>query len=480
LQELPLRALLAAFIRQRKGIPVRSALKSLLLAILLLLCGGAARAGDGQASEAGSSSIRPRPIPIKSRTLSNGLRLLLVEDHSTPILNLQVWYHVGSKDERPGRTGFAHLFEHLMFKGSAHVAPEEHSRIVESAGGVDNAYTNDDVTVYWETVPSNFLERVLWLEADRMASLNVDQANFLSEREVVKEERRLRIENPPYGRLFEDLYAVAFTVHPYHHTTMGSMEDLDKATLPDVQEFYRLFYRPDNAILIVVGDVLPEPLFAGAEKYFAGIPKSAQPVPRLELAEPPQTDEKLSTKSYGANSPLPAVVEGYIMPAAFSPDYYALNLASNILSGGESSRLYRRLVYESQLAAQAAGVGNFTEDPNLFLAFAVMNQGKTAGDGKTAIEAVLDLMKDQPVSDHELNKAKNQVLAGSIFAREGDQQTGDSVGFAAVIGKDPELINRDTDLYLRVTPEDIERVAREYFVPARRTVLIITPPAPGH
>src|SRR5208282_4835339 len=176
--------------------------------------------------------------------------------------------------------------------------------------------------------------------------------------------------------------------------------------------------------------------------------------------------EKLSTKSYGANSPLPAVVEGYKMPSAFSPDFYPLNLASSILSGGESSRFYRSLVYESQLAAQAAGGGNFTEDPNLFVAFAILNQGKTAGDGQTAIEAVLEQMKDQ-------------LLAASILAREGDQQTGDAVGFAAVIGKDSELMNQDADLYLRVTPGDIERVARAYFVPARRTVLIITPPAPG-
>jgi len=457
---------------------VRSTLKSALLAAALLpFCCGAVRAGGEQATD--TVTVKPRPLHIQSRTLPNGLRLLLVEDHSTPILNIQVWYHVGSKDEHAGRTGFAHLFEHLMFKGSAHVAPEEHSRIVETAGGVDNAYTNDDVTVFWETVPSNFLERVLWLEADRMASLNVDEANFTSEREVVKEERRLRIENPPYGRLFEDLYALAFTVHPYHHTTMGSMEDLDRATLPDVREFYSQFYRPDNATVIVVGDVVPDQFFAGAEKYFGGIPKPASPVPRQNLTEPPQTEERLSTKSYGANSPLPAVVEGYKMPAAFAPDYYALNLAFTILSGGESSRLYRRLVYETQLAAQAAGFGNFTEDPNLFLAYAVMNQGKTAGDGKTAIESVLDQMKDQPVSEHELNKAKNQVLAGSIFAREADQQTGDNLGFAAVIGKDPELMNRDIDLYLRVTPEEIERAAREYFVAARRSVLIVTPPVPG-
>jgi zinc protease len=452
-----------------------------LAAAVILLCAALPPIAAGQTSAAQTSAaVRPRPLHIVSRTLPNGLRILLVEDHSTPILNLQVWYHVGSKDERHGRTGFAHLFEHLMFKGSAHVAPEQHSRIIEAAGGVYNAYTNDDVTVFWETVPSNFLERVMWLEADRMATLTVDQANFTSEREVVKEERRLRVEDPPYGRLFEDLYAVAFTVHPYHHATIGSMEDLDKAALPDVQEFYRTFYRPDNATVIVVGDAAPEECFAWAEKYFGGIPKPTQPVPRQKLVEPPQEEAKQFTKSYGANSPLPAVIEGYKMSAAFSPDYYALNLASSILSSGESSRLYRRLVYESQLAAQAAGLGNFTEDPNLFLAFAVMNQGKTAEEGKAAIDSVLEQMKNQPVSEHELNKAKNQVLAASIFAREGDQSTGDSLGFAAVIGKDPELINRDTEMYLAVTPEDIQRVARNYFVPTRSTVLFITAPAAAH
>ena len=450
-------------------------------AAVLVLCVAAVGPAAGQSAAADTATaLRPKPLHIVTRTLPNGLRILLVEDHTTPILNLQVWYHVGSKDERPGRTGFAHLFEHLMFKGSAHVGPEEHSRIIEAAGGVDNAYTNDDVTVFWETVPSNFLERVLWLEADRMASLTVDQANFASEREVVKEERRLRVENPPYGRLFEDLYAAAFTVHPYHHTTIGSMEDLDHASLADVQEFYRTYYRPDNATVVVVGDAVPDECFAWAEKYFGGIPKPEQPVPRQQVTEPPQQEEKVVTKSYGANSPLPAVVEGYKMPAAFSPDYYALNLASSILSNGESSRLYRRLVYESQIAAQAAGVGNFTEDPNLFLAFAVMNQGKTAEEGKAAIESVLEQMKTQPVSARELEKAKNQILAGSIFARESDQQTGDNLGFAAVIGKEPELMNRDTEQYLRVTADDIQRVAREYFVPSRCTVLFVTAPGAAH
>jgi zinc protease len=434
----------------------------------------------GPQQPAGAQSFgQLRPLKIESRILPNGLRLVMIEEHTSPILNLQVWYHVGSKDERSGRTGFAHLFEHLMFKGSAHVGPEEHTRIVEAAGGVDNAYTNDDSTVFWETIPSNFLERILWLEADRMASLKVDEANFLSERDVVKEERRLRVEDPPYGHIFEDLYAMAFTVHPYHHTTIGSMEDLNKATLADVQEFYRSFYRPDNASLIVVGDFASAQCAAWAEKYFGGIPRPAMPIPRVKVLEPSQTAERLETKSYGASSPLPGVIEGYKMPAAFTPDSYPLNLASNILSTGESSRLYRKLVYETQMALQAAGIGNFTEDPNLFLAYAVMNQGKTPEEGKKAIEAILDEMKAAPVSDHELTKAKNQTLASFIFGREGVQQTADVVAYAAVIGGDPELANRDPGLFLRVTAADIERVAAQYFVASGRSVLIVLPPQPA-
>src|SRR5712692_9142322 len=205
-------------------------------------------------AQVAAPQARPPQLHVVSHRLANGLLLLMVEDHAASVINLQMWYHVGSKDEKPGRTGFAHLFEHLMFKGSAHVPPEQHSRIIEAVGGFDNAYTSDDVTVYWETFPSNYLERVIWLEADRLGSLKVDAANFQSEREVVKEERRVRVEDRPYGRVFEDLYAAAFTLHPYKHTTIGSMDDLNKARLEDVRAFFRTFYRPDNATMVIVGD----------------------------------------------------------------------------------------------------------------------------------------------------------------------------------------------------------------------------------
>lgn len=444
--------------------------------LIVLLAVGA---GTGPAAAA-DEGVRPRPLAIKSHTLANGLRLLMVEEHSAAVINLQVWYHVGSKDERAGRTGFAHLFEHLMFKGSAHVGADEHSRIIEAVGGFDNAQTNDDTTVYWETFPSNYLERVLWLEADRLGSLNVDEENFKAEREVVKEERRSRFENSPYGLVVEDLYAAAFSVHPYKHTTIGSMDDLNKATLDDVKEFFRTFYRPDNATVVVVGDFSAEQAIGWSEKYFGGIPRPAQPLPRVRVEEPPQTAERRLTKSYGANSPLPAVVEGYKIPAAYTPDSYALILASNILSGGESSRLYRRLVYQDRIAVQTQGFGAFTEQPNLFIAFAVMNQGKTPAEGEKAVDAVLQQMKSDPVEAKELEKARNQQIAGFILGRQTMQDLASALGRDAVIGGDAELTNTDLERFLRVTPQDIERVAREYFTTARRTTLIVETPRAGN
>ena len=434
-----------------------------------------------QAPPAASPAVQLPELHILTRELPNGLRIVTLEDHSAPVINLQMWYHVGSKDERPGRTGFAHLFEHLMYKGSAHVPAEEHSRYIEAMGGQDNAYTQDDATVFWETFPSNYLERVIWLEADRMGSLNVDQANFESEREVVKEERRVRIDNVPYGRVIEDLYAAAFTVHPYHHTILGSMDDLNKATLTDVQDFFHTYYRPDNATMVIVGDFSADQALAWAQKYFGGIPKPARPIPRNAVPEPPQTAERRLTQSY-PNSPLPAVVIGYKMPAAFSPDAYPLDLASNILSGGESGRLYQKLVYKDQVAVNVFGAGNFTEDPNLFFAVAVMNQGKTAAEGEKEIHDVLELMRTAPVSQQELDKAKNQEISEFILGRETAQSKADAIGRYAVIGKNANLMNTDLGSYLKVTAADIQRVARDYITPAHATVLIVAPPsapAPG-
>ncbi len=450
---------------------------ALFLACLSGLTGsGAAQTAAPTPSAKSEQAVRPPQLNIQRQTLADGLNVLLLEDHSAPIINLQVWYHVGSKDEKPGRTGFAHLFEHLMFKGSAHVGPDEHSRIVEAAGGFDNAYTNDDVTVYWQTFPSNYLERVIWLEADRMGSLNVDDANFKSEREVVKEERRVGVENSPYGRVGEDLADAAFTIHPYKHTTIGSMVDLNKATVEDVREFHATFYRPDNATMVIAGDFTPAQAIPWVEKYFAGIPKPAAPIPRVTVQEPPQKAERRLTKWYGSQSPLQAIVAGYHMPAQFTPDSYPLILASNILSGGESSRLFRKLVYEDQIAVQTLGAGNFTEQPNLFYAFAILNPGKSISAGERDLESVLDRMKVQPVEASELEKAKNQQIAAYILGRDTVQEKADAIGRAAVIGGDPNLANVSLDGFLRVTAADIQRVARQYFDKSQCTVLLIEPP----
>lgn len=425
-----------------------------------------------------AAEVHPPKLAYTTHTLSNGLQVVLLEEHAVPVADVQIWYHVGSKDEQPGRTGFAHLFEHLMFKGSAHVGPDEHSRIIEAVGGYDNAETNDDTTNFFETFPSNYLERILWLEADRMGSLNVNEANFESERQVVEEERRVRVDNQPYGFLEIDLRAAAFTVHGYHHTPIGSIEDLNKATLAEVREFHDTYYKPNNATLVIVGDFNSAEALAWAKKYFEGIPPSAKPIPRRDAPEPPQTAERDVQKSY-SNTPLPAVVIGYKVPPRYAPDAYPLDLASNILAGGESSRLYQTLVYKDQIAVQSAGFGNFTEDPNLFWAYAIMNQGHSAEEGEKAIVAVLDGLKSQPVGAKELQKAKNQEISGFILGRDTDDEKAVALAAAAVIGKDPGLVNTELDRYLKITPADIERAAKEYFVPQRATVLIVTPAAPA-
>jgi zinc protease len=451
-------------------------------AIACAACLGGAMAGpavaQAQSSGGQAAEVRPPKLDFTSHTLSNGLQVILLENHEVPVINLQLWYHVGGKNELPGHTGFAHLFEHLMFKGSAHVGPEEHSRIIEAVGGYDNAETGDDTTEFFETFPSNYLERMIWLEADRMGSLNVDEANFESERQVVEEERRVRVDNQPYGSIEEDLRAAAFTVHGYHHTPIGSIADLDKATLQDVRDFHDTYYKPNNATLVIVGDFNSDQALAWARKYFEGIPASAKPIPRPNNPEPPQTAERDVEKSY-TNTPLPAVVIGYKIPARYASDAYPLDLAANILAGGESSRLYQSLVYKDQIAVQSAGFGNFSEDPNLFWAYAIMNPGHTPADGQKAVTAVLDGLKSQPVDATELQKAKNQEISGFILGRDTDEEKAVAIESAAVIGKNPDLVNTELERYLRVTPEDIQRVAKEYFVPQRATFLIIKPAAPA-
>ncbi len=405
--------------------------------------------------------------------MDNGLKALIVESHDAPVIDVQVWYHVGSKNELPGKTGFAHLFEHLMFDGTKNLESSEFSDYIVRSGGTDNAYTTEDATIFWETVPSNLLPVVLWLEADRMRNLEINEKVFNNERQVVEEERRLRFDNPPYGTVVETLYDHAYTVHPYRHMTIGSMEDLNHASIQDIQDFYDTYYVPANATLVVVGDVDWREAAVEIQKYFGPVnPGKGKPAVSIPQ-EPPQKAERVV--KLNLEVALPAFVEGYHMPADGSPDAYPLRLASKILSDGESSRIYTRLVYDKQIAVQAESSGNFTEDPNLFFFFAVLNAGHSPAEGEDQVEIELNRLKTELVSPADLERAKNQILRDFILSRQTAQSRADELGYAAVVLKDPELVNTELKRFLDVTPEDIQRVARKYFVDQNRTVVEVYP-----
>ena len=420
-----------------------------------------------------SAAVRPPRLNYTMTTLANGLQVVFLEDHSTPIVHAEVWYHVGSKNERPGRTGFAHLFEHMMFKGSKNVEPEGHPSWISSVGGQSNAYTNEDSTVFWQTFPAQYLPLVLWLEADRMASLRIEEKIFQTEREVVKEERRMRVENQPYGRLNEIVYDQAFSVHPYKHPTIGSMKDLEAASIEDVRDFFRTYYVPNNATLVLVGDFDTKEATALVQQYLGRIPKSARPVPRDIPQEPPQTKERRVRLE--ETWPLPVVVVAYHITFDGNPDSYPLHIASKVLSDGESSRIYRKLVYETQLALAAFGGGNIIEDPNLFFAVAIVQAGQKPEDAVNALIAELDRLRTQPISQDELQQAKNQWTRDYILSRESNKEKASQLGHAVVIHNDVKTADGEFDIFMNTTAADVQRVAQTYFKPENRLVLTIMP-----
>jgi zinc protease len=420
-----------------------------------------------------SAAVRPPKLQYEITTLPNGLTLVLSEDHSTPIVHLQLWFHVGSKNEKPGRTGFAHLFEHLMFKGSKNVQPEAHTSMISSVGGQSNAYTTDDETVFWETVPAQYLPLILWLEADRMASLRIDKDTFTNERDVVKEERRMRVDNQPYGRLNEIIYDQAFSVHPYKHATIGSMADLEAATVDDVRDFYRTYYVPSNATLALVGDFDSTQAMQLVNQYLGRVPKAEREVPRDIPKEPPQTQEKRVTLQQPW--PLPAVVVAYHITSDGNPDSYPLHIAAKVLSDGQTSRIYQKLVYEKQMAVAAFGNANLIEDPNLFYAVAVVQPGHTPQEVSAALIAELDRLKTEPISEHELQRTKNQFARDYILGRESNQQKASHLAHAIVIHRDVKTADAEFDIFQNITVADVQRVARTYFRPENRLVLTLMP-----
>ena len=419
------------------------------------------------------AAVRPPKLQYEIATLPNGLTVVTSEDHSTPIVHLNLTYHVGSKNEKPGRTGFAHLFEHLMFKGSKNVLPEAHTSYVASVGGQSNAYTTDDETVFWETVPSQYLPMILWLEADRMATLRIDKDTLTNEREVVKEERRMRVDNQPYGRLNEIIYAQAFTVHPYKHPTIGSMEDLEAASVEDVRDFYNTFYVPSNATLTLVGDFDPVQAQQLVIQYLGRVPKASREVPRDIPKEPPQTKEKRVTLQ--EPWPLPAVVVAYHITYDGNPDSYPLHIAAKVLSDGDSSRIYKKLVYEKQMAVAAFGSANLIEDPNLFYAVAIVQPGHSPDEVVNALMTEIDRLKSEPISEHELQRTKNQFARDYILNRESNQQKAGVLAHAVVIHNDIKTADGEFDIFQNIAIADVQRVARTYFTPENRLVLTLLP-----
>jgi len=443
----------------------------------LILSAAFALATVVAAAPAGSAAVRPPKLDYTMTTLPNGLQVVLLEDHSTPIVHTELWYHVGSKNEKPGRTGFAHLFEHMMFKGSKNVEPEGHPSQIVSVGGRSNATTNEDATIFWETTPAQYLPLVLWLEADRMATLRIDEQAFKTEREVVKEERRMRVENQPYGRLNEIIYDQAFTVHPYKHPTIGSMTDLEAASIADVRDFFRTYYVPNNATLALVGDFDTKEALALVTQYLGRVPKSGRPVPRDIPKEPPQTAERRVnlTESW----PLPAVVVGYHITFDGHPDSYPLHVVSKVLSDGQSSRIYRDLVYQKQLALAAFGGANIIEDPNLFYAVAIVQPGKTPQECIDALIAEFEKLKTDPISAGELQQAKNQFARDYILGRESNADKARALAHAVVIHNDIKTADAEFDIFMNTTAADVQRVANTYFTTGNRLVMTIMPKGAG-
>lgn len=423
------------------------------------------------------AASRPPKFLYQRMQLPNGLTVILNQDRSTPIVNVQLWYHVGSKDEKAGRTGFAHFFEHLMFKGSKNVEPEQHTSIIASVGGQANAYTNEDTTVFWQTVPAHFLPLVLWMEADRMATLRIEQEAFVREREVVKEERRMRIENQPYGRLNEIIYEQAFTVHPYRHPVIGSMDDLNAATLADVRDFYATYYVPSNVTVVISGDFDVAEATNLVNQYLGRVPKAAAAVPRDIPREPKQLKEKRAVVE--ENVPLPAVVVAHHITYDGHPDAYPLHIAAKVLSDGQSSRINQKLVYETGLALTAFGQANLIEHPNLFYAVAIVNPGQSPAAVEKALIAEFDRMKAEGVTPRELQRSKNQFARDYILGRETVQQKATHLAHAEVLHADITTADGEFDIFQNITQADVQRVSKTYFTPESRVVIHIMPKGSG-
>ena len=412
---------------------------------------------------------------VYEATLSSGLKVLLLEKHRSPLVTFQVWYRVGSRNEAWEKTGLSHMLEHMMFKGTAKVGPEQFSRIIQENGGQNNAFTSRDYTAYFETLSSERVDVAVGLESDRMQNLMLREEDFRTERMVVMEERRLRTDDNPTSFLYEQLEAAVYEVQPYHWPILGWMEDIRRLTLEDLKAYYRTYYNPVNAILVIVGDFKTEDLLSKLEKAFGSIPRGAVPEQKKPL-DPPQIGERRIEIKKEAQ--LPYIAIGYRSPNLQDPDGYVLEVIATILSGGRSSRLYQDLVRGKHLVFSAdADQSLLSRDPSLFYLTANPLPGKEVSDVERALGEEVERLQKEPVGEKELEKAKNQLEASFIFAQ-------DSLFYQAMLLAHHEIASSWTtiDDYLpsirKVTPEDIRRVAQKYFVPENRTVAVLIPLSP--
>jgi predicted Zn-dependent peptidase len=425
---------------------------------------------------AGWATQPPVPkIDFTEHTLSNGLRVILAPDHAAPVVAISVTYNTGSRNERPGRTGFAHLFEHMMFQGSEHVGKGEHFILVFNNGGNMNGTTNEDRTNYFEALAKNQLDLALFLESDRMRSLAVNQANLDNQRNAVQEERRVGIDNQPYGKAEEEIENLAYDNFGYKHSTIGSMADLNAATVDDVKDFFRTYYAPNNAVLVLVGDFDPADALQKVEKYFGSIPSQPAPPP-VAMEEPEHYGERRET-IYDALARLPMIIMAYHIPAGNTPGNYAMQVLANVLATGESSRLYQLLVKEKQLVTQVQVQADARRGPSLFYIVTNLRPGVKTEDVEKAVDEEIDKIQKNGITERELEKARTQFRRSQIQGRQSDLNVAIRLGRDAVYFNDPNLINTIFEKYNTVTADQVKEAALKYLVPAERAVVIDLPAA---
>jgi zinc protease len=413
-------------------------------------------------------------IQFEKYTLPNGLKVILHEDHSAPVVAVTALYHVGSKNEDTARTGFAHFFEHLLFEGSDNIKRGEFDKYVTNAGGVLNANTSQDRTFYYELLPSNQLDLGLWLESERMMHAKIEQIGVNTQREVVKEEKRMRMDNRPYGSFLTEMFKRAYKVHPYRWAPIGSMEHLNAAKLEEFIQFYKTYYVPNNCVLSIAGDFDKVALKQKIAAYFSAIPKGAAIV-RPSIVEPPLGGEVRAIIE--DNVQLEGVFQAYRAPKQGGEEYYAFNVLSNILSGGESSRMNKTLVDNKQLAAAAQSVPFFNEDGGVFIALAIANAGVKANTLEQSMDSVVSDLKTNLVGEREFQKVKNQITTELVASKGTMAGIAENLANFEVYFGDANLVNTELDKYNKVTREDVLKVAKKYLNKDNRVVLYYVPKA---